>query len=196
MFPSLKTKDTVKTNNRVELCDCLATTVLSEDSFFKNTYIVEIERGCPKKCKFCQTSYLNHPVRFIDYKKIIQSLDFGLKYTNKIALLGAAICAHPKIDEICDYIINRVDGGEEIEMSVSSLRADCVSEKTVQALVKCGQRSATIAVEAGSARESNPAEGIEPVQANLQPRSAGLSPPSAVFPAASVKGRHFCVISA
>ena len=150
--PSLKTKDTVKTNNRVELCDCLATTVLSEDSFFKNTYIVEIERGCPKKCKFCQTSYLNHPVRFIDYKKIIQSLDFGLKYTNKIALLGAAICAHPKIDEICDYIINRVDGGEEIEMSVSSLRADCVSEKTVQALVKCGQRSATIAVEAGSER--------------------------------------------
>ena len=150
--PSLKSDKTEKVNNKVKLCDCLATTILSEDSFFKNTYIVEVERGCPKKCKFCQTSYINHPVRFIDYEKIIKSLEFGLKYTNKIALLGAAICAHPKIDDICDYIMSRIDCGEEIEMSVSSLRADCISPKTVQTLVKCGQRSATIAVEAGSER--------------------------------------------
>lgn len=150
--PSLKSEKTIVTNNKVKLCDCLATTILSEESFFKNTYIVEVERGCPKKCKFCQTSYLNSPVRFIDYEKIIKSLEFGLQYTNKIALLGAAICAHPNIDDICEYIINRVDNGEEIEMSVSSLRADCVSPKTVEALVKCGQKSATIAVEAGSER--------------------------------------------
>ena len=150
--PALKTDKTIKKSNKVDLCDCLATTILSEESFFSNTYIVEIERGCPKKCKFCQTSYLNHPVRYIDYEKIIKSLDFGLKYTNKIALLGAAICAHPRIDDICDYIIKRVDNGENIEMSVSSLRADCVSPKTVEALVKCGQKSTTIAVEAGSER--------------------------------------------
>lgn len=150
--PSLKTDKTVVRCNKVKLEDCLATTILSDESFFSNTYIVEIERGCPKKCKFCQTSYLNHPVRFIDYEKIISSLDFGLKYTNKIALLGAAICAHPRIDDICDYIIKRVENGENIEMSVSSLRADCVSPKTVEALVKCGQKSATIAVEAGSER--------------------------------------------
>lgn len=150
--PSLKTEKTQVRCNKVPLENCLATTILSGESFFSNTYIVEIERGCPKKCKFCQTSYINHPVRFIDYEKIISSLDFGLKHTNKIALLGAAICAHPRIDDICDYIIKRVEGGENIEMSVSSLRADCVSAKTVEALVKCGQKSATIAVEAGSER--------------------------------------------
>ncbi|MBR6162937.1 radical SAM protein [bacterium] len=151
-IPSLKTEKTVVKCNKAELPNCLATTILSEESFFSNTYVVEIERGCPKKCKFCQTSYLNHPVRYLDYDKIIASLDFGLKHTNKIALLGAAICAHPNIDDICGYIIKRVDEGENIEMSVSSLRADCVSPKTVEALVKCGQKSTTIAVEAGSER--------------------------------------------
>ena len=40
----------------------------------------------------------------------------------------------------------------EVEVSVSSLRADYVSDKTLEMLHKCGQRTATIAVEAGSDR--------------------------------------------
>lgn len=138
----------VTSNNKA----CTYTPILTEESFFSNTFIIEVERGCPKNCAFCLTSYINNPVRFFDYEDIIEKIELGLKYTNKIALLGALICAHPRIDDICDYIIKKVDSGMDIEVSVSSLRADYVSDKTLEMLHKCGQRTATIAVEAGSDR--------------------------------------------
>lgn len=150
--PKMKTENyTVKkvtSNNSA----CTYTPILTEKSFFPNTFIIEVERGCPRCCAFCLTSYINKPVRFFDYDDIIDKIETGLKYTNKIALLGALICAHPRIDDICDYIIKKVDSGMEIEVSVSSLRADYVSDKTLEMLHKCGQRTATIAVEAGSDR--------------------------------------------
>ena len=134
------------------LSECITTPILSDKSFFKDTYIIEIERGCPQSCGFCLTSYINNPVRFCNYEKIIEKIDEAMKYTNKIALLGALICAHPRIDDICRYIINKVEEGKELEVSVSSLRADYVSDTTLEMLRKCGQKTATIAIEAGSER--------------------------------------------
>ncbi len=137
------------------LCQCVSTPILSEKSFFPNTYIIEVERGCPQKCGFCLTSYINTPVRFCPYQEIIDKIDEGVKYTDKIALLGALICAHPKIDDICQHIIDIVDSGKNLEVTVSSLRADYVSDKTLEMLKKCGQKTATIAIEAGSERLRN-----------------------------------------
>lgn len=131
---------------------CVSTPILTEKSFFSNTFIIELERGCPQCCAFCLTSFLNTPVRFCSYEEIIDKIELGLKYTNKIALLGALICSHPRIDDICEYIIKKVDSGVELEVTVSSLRADYVSDKVLEMLHKCGQRTATVAVEAGSDR--------------------------------------------
>ncbi len=131
---------------------CVATPILTEKSFFSNTFIIELERGCPQCCAFCLTSFLNRPVRYCSYEEIVEKIELGLKYTNKIAFLGALICAHPRIDDICQYIIDKVDSGMNLEVTVSSLRADYVSDKTLEMLHKCGQRTATIAVEAGSER--------------------------------------------
>lgn len=131
---------------------CISTPILTDKSFFPNTFIIELERGCPQCCAFCLTSFLNRPVRYCSYEEIIEKIELGLKYTNKLAFLGALICAHPKIDDICQYIIDKVNSGMELEVTVSSLRADYVSDKTLEMLHKCGQRTATIAVEAGSDR--------------------------------------------
>ena len=135
-----------------KLPQCVYTPILSEESYFSNTFIIEIARGCQNRCGFCLASYLNLPVRFCDYEKIIEAIELGLKHTNKIALLGALICAHPNFDDICDYILKKIENGENVELSVSSLRADFISPKTIQTLVKCGQKNATIAIEAGSER--------------------------------------------
>jgi len=151
-IPSFKTKEYKVKKAHTDLKTCNATPILTEQSFFPNTYIIEVERGCPKSCGFCLTSFINTPVRFCDYDEVIKRIEEGLKYTNKLALLGALICAHPRIDDICQYIINKVDLGMELEVSVSSLRADYVSDITLEMLHKCGQRTATIAVEAGSER--------------------------------------------
>lgn len=151
-IPSLKNENyKIK---KVSACvdTCVSTPILTEKSFFSNTFIIEVERGCPQSCAFCLTSFLNTPVRFCPYEEVIEQIETGLKHTNKLALLGALICAHPRIDDICQYIIDKVDSGLELEVTVSSLRADYVSDTILEMLHKCGQRTATIAVEAGSDR--------------------------------------------
>lgn len=148
--PSIKQKSIKKSSST--LSQCVFTPVLSEESFFKNTFIIEIARGCSNKCGFCLASYLNLPARFIDYEKIIEAIDLGLEHTNKIALLGALISAHPRFEDICNYIYQKHQENPGLEMSVSSLRADSIETNVVKTLVACGQKNTTIAIEAGSDR--------------------------------------------
>lgn len=135
-----------------DLSDCISTPILSEKSFFKNTYIIEIARGCSNRCGFCLASYLNLPQRFVEYDKVIKSIDLGLEHTNKLAILGALISAHPGFEDICKYIYEKVQENPEIELSVSSLRADAIEPEVIKTLVACGQKNTTIAIEAGSDR--------------------------------------------
>ena len=134
------------------LSECIYTPILSEDAFFKNTFILEVARGCANRCGFCLASYLNLPLRFMPYEEIIKIIDLGLKNTNKIALLGAQISAHPHFKDICDYIYKRIQQGKNIEMSVSSLRVDAIEPDIVKTLVAAGQKNSTLAIEAGSER--------------------------------------------
>ena len=131
---------------------CIHTTILSENSYFKNTFIIEIERGCPQRCGFCLASYLNYPVRFLPYEEITKLIDFGLNNTDKIALLGAGVALHPDFEKICQYLLDKIKINPNIEFSISSLRADSVSPKIIRTLVEAKHRTATIAIEAGSER--------------------------------------------
>lgn len=148
--PSLNQQKVQKIN--CDLSDCVCSPILSEKSFFKNTFIIEIARGCSNRCGFCLASYLNLPQRFVEYEKIIESIDIGLQHTNRIALLGALISSHPRFEDICKYIYDKVQQDPEIELSVSSLRADAVEPDVIKTLVACGQKNTTIAIEAGSER--------------------------------------------
>ena len=43
-----------------------------------NTFIIEIVRGGYNRCGFCVASYLNLPVRFVDYEIIIEKITNAL----------------------------------------------------------------------------------------------------------------------
>ncbi|MCM1003817.1 MAG: B12-binding domain-containing radical SAM protein [Candidatus Gastranaerophilales bacterium] len=144
-------------NNKVRkvtetLNNVIYTTELSEKSYFKDTFIIEVARGCMNRCAFCTASYINLPFRHYEYEKIIDAIELGLSQTNKIALLGAQISAHPKFDNIMKYLCDKMDSGVNIELGISSLRTDSVTPELVQTLVKGGQKTSTIAIEAASER--------------------------------------------
>ncbi len=135
-----------------KLTECIYTPILSKSSFFKETFILEMSRGCANRCGFCLASYLNLPLRCVPYEELLQTINLGLRHTNKIALLGAQISAHPHFHEICSYIYDKIQSGEKIEMSVSSLRVDAITPDVVKTLVAAGQKNTTLAIEAGSDR--------------------------------------------
>ena len=122
------------------------TAILSDKSYFKDTFVIEIARGCPKMCNFCIASHHNLPFRCADKGKVFKAIDLGLEHTNKIALLGAYVAGHPDFKEILNYIGEK--GG--VELSLSSLRADLTDKDVIKALVACGAQTSTIAIEAGS----------------------------------------------
>lgn len=83
MYPKIVQKQTKK------LEDCIYTPILTPNSFFENTFIIEMSRGCANRCGFCLASYLNLPLRGVKFEKLKEVIDLGLEHTNKIALLGA-----------------------------------------------------------------------------------------------------------
>ena len=128
------------------------TPVMSEKSYFKDTFIIEVARGCMNRCAFCTASYINLPFRNYEYEKIIEAIEIGLQNTNKIALLGAQISAHPEFNKIMGYLRNKIENGENIELGISSLRTDSVTPELIQTLVLGGQKTSTIAIESASER--------------------------------------------
>lgn len=148
--PKLKPQKVVKLTKKLE--ECIYTPIISEGAFFPNTFILEVARGCANRCGFCLASYLNLPLRFMPYDDVISAIELGLRYTNKIALLGAQLSAHPQFGKICDYIYKKIISGHKIEMSVSSLRTDSITPEILRTLIAAGQKNITLAIEAGSER--------------------------------------------
>jgi radical SAM superfamily enzyme YgiQ (UPF0313 family) len=147
--PNISTNVKKVTEN---LSSVIYTPILSDSSYFKDTFIIEVSRGCMNRCAFCTASYLNLPFRHYEYNKIIDAIELGLKYTNKIALLGAQISAHPDFNKIMGFLRDKMLSGIDIELGISSLRTDAVSPELVKTLVLGGQRHSTIAIEAASQR--------------------------------------------
>lgn len=121
--------------------------ILTPHTQFGDMYLTEISRGCGRHCRFCMAGFSYRPPRFRSLDKVWQSVSKGLSLKNKIGLVGAAISDYPEIDSLCAKIAAR--GGE---ISVSSLRVDSLTEALLQAVVRSGSRSITIAPEAGSER--------------------------------------------
>jgi len=121
--------------------------IITSNTVFGDMFLIEVERGCGKHCRFCLAGYSYRPVRNYSAEVILKEVSEGLRHRKKIGLIGSAICDSPYIDEICDGIAKM--GGT---ISVSSLRLDRLSKKLVDLLSVSGHRTATIAPEAGSER--------------------------------------------
>jgi len=148
------TKDVPEKINKRHIKDLnksLYTPILTEKSVFPGMFLIEIARGCPKRCRFCMASYLTLPARYPLYENVVEAINKGLEYSDKIGLLGALITEHPDFEKICEYIL-MLKKEKDFKISVSSLRIDTITPIIVQTLVECGQKQATISVEAGSER--------------------------------------------
>jgi radical SAM family uncharacterized protein len=121
-----------------------ATVVLTPNTEFSDMYLSEITRGCGRHCRFCMAGYIYLPPRNLGIGKAKEQAAQADDLCGKIGLVGAALSDYPGISELCATIHGKV--------SVSSLRADSVSEALIDRLAQSGHKTIAIAPEAGSER--------------------------------------------
>ncbi len=122
--------------------------ILSSDTTWGDTFLVEIARSCPQECRFCLASYLTRPFRTTPVNTVLAKVDMAREFTGKVGLMGPSITEHPEFDLILDGLTER----EGLQVSVASVRADTLSTELVKKLGRLGQKSVTIALESGSER--------------------------------------------
>lgn len=121
--------------------------ILTDESVFGDMYLVEASRGCQWGCRFCAAGFMYRPIRYRSPEKLIAEARRGLEQRRTIGLIGAEMASVPGVAEIAESVADA--GGR---LSPSSLKADCISPRLAAALARGGNRSATIAPEAGSER--------------------------------------------
>jgi len=122
-------------------------TILTPDTAFDRTYLIEVGRGCPHGCRFCSAGFIYRPPRFRPISDLADSINRGICHTDRIGLVGAAVSDLPGIGDLCERYRH-----EDIRISFSSLRADGLSPELLAALRQSKVKTATIAPDAGSER--------------------------------------------
>ncbi|MDP2911077.1 MAG: TIGR03960 family B12-binding radical SAM protein, partial [Candidatus Omnitrophota bacterium] len=115
---------------------------------------IEIMRGCPHECKFCQARKIFHPLRIRSVKRIMEIAEESVKNTGyeEISLLSLSSGDYPHIEELAVKLEEKFKP-LGIKISLPSLRVGTFEErKGMDTLKRAGL---TFAPEAGSERLRN-----------------------------------------
>lgn len=121
-----------------------STVIFTPQTEFSNMFLSEITRGCGRHCRFCMAGYIYLPPRNLSLEQAQAQARKADNLCGKIGLVGAALSDYPDIGALCSAITG--------DISVSSLRADSISETLIKRLAKSGHKTISIAPEAGSER--------------------------------------------
>ncbi|MFX0070381.1 MAG: B12-binding domain-containing radical SAM protein [Candidatus Hermodarchaeota archaeon] len=118
-----------------------------EKPIFENVFFVEVNRGCPFQCKFCLSSFHNHPFRNRSLKIIKKAIENGIQHSifETINLIGPCVSAHPEFLDICKFIINK---GKKLKLP--SIRIEHLTKDLIKILEIGNIKSITLAPETGS----------------------------------------------
>jgi radical SAM superfamily enzyme YgiQ (UPF0313 family) len=126
---------------------CTEEVISAPQTEMEDMFLVEVNRGCARSCRFCAASFVYRPVRFRDKADIITSIDRGLERKKKVGLVGTAVSDHPELIHICEHLIT-----QGAQAGLGSLRIDRINEETVDLIKANGIETVALAPEAGSQR--------------------------------------------
>jgi radical SAM family uncharacterized protein len=112
---------------------------------------VEIMRGCPGRCRFCQASFCRRPVRYRSVQRIIDIAKACYHSTgyDTVSLLSLSSADYPELEELAAGL-RAYFQDKHVGLSLPSLRVDGQLKLLPKLLTSVRKGGLTIAVEAAS----------------------------------------------
>ncbi|TET69040.1 MAG: TIGR03960 family B12-binding radical SAM protein [Candidatus Aminicenantes bacterium] len=114
---------------------------------------VEVARGCPQKCRFCQASSIYFPPRVKNPSFVLEKVLNSLRSTGyeDASLASLSISDYPYLDRIVEILMCELEK-HEISLSLSSLRPKGLSSGITKHIIKVRKTGITLVPEAGTDR--------------------------------------------
>ncbi len=119
-----------------------ASELMKEGNCFNNRLIMELNRGCTNRCKFCAASYVYKTYREASKEFVFASIDNAVSKNNGLALMGTSLNNVSYFNEILDVALKK-----SIPISLSSVKVNALTENLVEKLKGCGVKTISFAVE-------------------------------------------------
>jgi len=120
---------------------------LSSDTAFKDMFLIELNRGCVEKCRFCVASYMGLPYREKSLKTLEEEIKIASQYVDRVGLIGAGVTDYSKMEKLY-YLLKKYG----MKASFSSLKASSKSPYIFKIIEESGQKTITLAPEAATDR--------------------------------------------
>lgn len=118
---------------------------VSPESEFRDMFLLEVNRGCPYGCRFCAAGYVYRPPRHGRVEDLKAAVEVA--QPRKVGLVGTALTDWPDLLPFITWLHE-----QGIKFSLSSLRADGLTDEFLEFLRRTGTRSLTLALEGASRR--------------------------------------------
>ncbi len=142
--PAVVTKRRLRNVNAFETVAAVKTS----HAEYGHMALLEVGKGCGRGCRFCLEGQVYRPVRHRSVDALRETVErMAASGERRIGLVGACVSDYPWLSDLLKVV---EDNG--MELSISSLRADSLSEGLVAALARGGHRTLTMAPEAGTER--------------------------------------------
>ncbi len=114
---------------------------------FGDLFLTEVARGCLWGCRFCAAGFVQRPYREVDLETLRAEAMKGIARGQRVGLVGPDTSDHSGLDPLTCLIADA--GGT---FSPSSLRVDAITPALAGRMAAGGERSVTLAPEAGTPR--------------------------------------------
>ncbi len=121
--------------------------LFTADTEFKDMALVEVNRGCPRGCRFCGACFVYHPFRNRSLPVLESLSEEALAKEPRIGLAGTAVSDYGQLLPLCQTILT-----QRGRFSLSSLRVDAITPSLAHCLNQSDVQTVAIAPEAGSER--------------------------------------------